>query len=534
MTETESFIHRCIKYSNFSNAIYSAQAIKLGSVEGSNLLLGYLFMRNREYRRALMYLNRNNSFSSRYYQALCYKQLKEYRSCITTLEKITEGGEFITHGSLSELESHYVLEYDQALVLDLLGEAKLQFEDYPSAWKTYALAAKSSPILSTAHKILLENSLTGPPCQSVEEENIETGLRTKSTEPGTPPHQHLDRVLEEKSKNSPRDGQIQGVVTSLLQESRFMQMICGGDLGFCAKPVFDWWDTMSLTAISNVAVYLFEAGYTEKAAAIFRKIRMVDPFHLEKMHYYSSILWQQRDAIMLGTLARDLFGVDSFSHITWATLGNYYSLKKETDKALSCFKRSNAIKKDPYVQCLLGHEHFMNSNLPEGLNCFQRSIHMKSGDYSGMAGCGLIYEKIGKIERAEYFFMKAVECNPQNVLLGYLAVKFLTTSHLHSKAFLLLQRYLEIDLSLSELAENIAETENWSTALSRHSAQNEQMHGLYGHFLLELSALLARSGQTLAAEKVLREADGEGQSFTTRKVYAQRVVATSKGGEQAL
>lgn len=517
MLKVEEFLYRCIKYNNFTNAIHAAQVLALKGEEKSYLLLGYLYLRNREYRRALQHLSMARGYTSLFYQALCFYHLKEYHSAKTALGKLLKSQESGQETPRTALEHLYYLERDQAQVLEMLGELNILTGCYEMAIDSYHKASIKDPLCYTAHKMVLADTLTEISQDETEEENRINGFSQIPKRSAAKVVQDLDlRIFQRLQAQGTLDSGAAAVLRSLLLETEILQKVSKDDFSMvCSKETLR---ELPITTAGHAAVHLFEAGYMQRAAVVFEYIKSRDPGCLDYMQYYSSIFWHQRDRSMLGSLARDFFGVNPHSNIAWATLGNYFSLRKETDRAIKCFERSTAIKKDAYTLCLLGHEHFMNSNLTESLRCFLSSIQMRAKHYSGIAGCGLIYEKIGRKENAEYCFMKANRCKPQNVLLGYLAVKFLLSQNRYPKAYSLLQKYLGIKQNLQELSEGILRNE-WYSSIQAAAQKNEQVPALLGLFLLEVSHILAQAGHVQSAEIVASEAEGEGPAFAARKAH---------------
>ncbi|KAI5192597.1 anaphase-promoting complex subunit 3 [Nematocida sp. AWRm77] len=523
MITTEEFLCRCIKYHRFKDAIYVVETYPDVQKKASSVLLGYLFMRNGEYRRAISYLGQSVSFTSSYYQALCYKELKDYRNAKFVLTKAKESKELKEskeRGVCPErtsLEKLYLLEEDASFVSALLGDLDILAGSYETAVGSYYAACKENPMHRTGHLTVLEDTLAQAKTCHNNEENVNNVFVSSEKRFTNISSEELDEVIKDHIANKEdkcTPGQI-SVMQSLLQESMYLEQIRKGNCAFAeSKKLLD---TLPLSTVTVLGIALFEAGFLQKAERVFGYVRVKDPCSLEGMHYYSSILWQNRDKPLLGCLSRDLFGVNPHSHVSWGVLGNYFSLVKETEKAAQCFERSLAIKKDSYVMCLLGHEHFMNSNLTESLRCFIGSMQMKASHYSGVAGCGLIYEKIGKKDSAEYCFLKAVAHNPQNVLLGYLAAKFLISQKKFIQGLGLIQKYLGFQDTVTEIAAKIEE-DAWETYLfSLPSSAHEQVVPLRSAFSLEIASVLAHSGYPQAAEVLANSTTGKGQSFLARK-----------------
>ncbi|KAI5170672.1 anaphase-promoting complex subunit 3 [Nematocida sp. LUAm3] len=516
----EGFLCQCIKYNSFDNAVYAVEAAYSKTKEHS-LLLGYLFMRKKEYRRAIHYLSKVSSYSSTYYQAICLKNLKEYEKAKSLLMRIDRAEQEKVSSKLQEL---YILEANESFILSLLAELNILTGTHEAAIDNYFKCLSINPYIYTAQKALVDASLSGNQNQKIEEEeNSNSFLEKMKREPEKVSFSAIKASLSSHIlflHNTPHFHRELLVVSQLLNAWNILERLSKGELEDIETQRN--YKSLPLTSLSDIAAHVFDSGYHQKSISIFDHILISDPFCIDTMHYYSSVLWHRRDKSMLGTLARNLFGVNPFSNVSWAVLGNYFSLQKETDKAITCFDRSLTIKTDPYVLCLLGHEHFMNSNLRESLTCFITSIQMKSNSHSGIAGCGLIYERMGKNENAEYCFMRAIRHNPTNMLLGYLAVKFLVTHKKIDKAYVLLQNYLKINDSLIGISEKIEENSLNKLKIIQNS--NEQLISLLDSFLLELSCILAYSQRHKAAESLFKELSGNSPFFLIRKAQVHGIL----------
>lgn len=517
MQRVDEFLRKCIQYERFTDGIYAVESLVIEQQKEYSLLLGYLFMRNSEYRRALQYFSKDQSYSSLYYQALCHRKLKEHNQvkylAIELLER-TKNPE--SRDALSSLEKIYVLKAEKSFVLALLAEAETETGCPEVGLKKCIESIDDGSLLYSVYRPLLEESTKAVRKQEKEDENRFNGEinNTKNfQEVCTRIDKKLTKRLEKEEGKSTRF-----IIKSILEEASLLKSVSVGHLA--TVPVYvSLFNRMSIYSVASIAVQIFECGYMQKAGSVFEYLRVRDPCYIDTMHYYSSILWHNREKGLLTSLSRDVFGVDATSNIAWAVLGNYFSLKKETEKALECFERSLAISRDPYVLCLLGHEQFMNSNLTESLKCFIESMKIKAENYSGIAGCGLIYEKIGKKESAEYCFTRAMATNPQNVLLAYLAVKYFVSQVKLESAYFLLQKYLHIKETVDSVAYVVINDPKWIERVYERASQNEQIDHLSGSFLLELAYVLVHSGYLQSAELLAKESTGKGQFFQARRAF---------------
>ncbi|ODV58923.1 TPR-like protein, partial [Ascoidea rubescens DSM 1968] len=162
----------------------------------------------------------------------------------------------------------------------------------------------------------------------------------------------------------------------------------------------------------------FEIVNYSKAEKYFLKLRNIDRTRLSEMEYYSTLLWHLHKEEELSFLAHELYDVNKNSPEAWITIGNLFSLMKEPDEAIKCFKRATQI--DPgfaYAYTLQGHEHATNDSYENALDCFRTALLYDPRHYNALYGIGKVYLSLGDNIRAEYHFRKAVSINPLNVIL---------------------------------------------------------------------------------------------------------------------
>ncbi|RPB22237.1 TPR-like protein [Terfezia boudieri ATCC MYA-4762] len=163
--------------------------------------------------------------------------------------------------------------------------------------------------------------------------------------------------------------------------------------------------------------YYEMANYTE-AEKIFQKIRQIDPTRTRDMEVYSTLLWHLRKDVELSYLAHELVEVDRLSPAAWCAIGNSFSLQKDHEQALKCFKRATQL--DPklaYAFTLQGHEHVSSEEYDKALVAYRSAVSADSRHYNAWYGLGKVYEKTGKYELSERHFKTAAQINPTNSVL---------------------------------------------------------------------------------------------------------------------
>lgn len=155
------------------------------------------------------------------------------------------------------------------------------------------------------------------------------------------------------------------------------------------------------------------------AERAFRAARDLEPYRLDDMEVYSTLLWHLQRNVHLSYLAQELMNIDACSPQAWIASGNLFSLQKERSQALTCFRR--AAELDPscaYAYTLSGHES-LDEDVDKAISFFQRALRADPRHYNAWYGLGTCYLRMSKIRLAEYHYRKALEIHPRNaVLLG--------------------------------------------------------------------------------------------------------------------
>lgn len=160
-----------------------------------------------------------------------------------------------------------------------------------------------------------------------------------------------------------------------------------------------------------------QARYSE-AADLFEKVKRIAPSRMEDMEVYSTVLWHLKGETDLAYLAHELIETDRLSPQAWCAIGNSFSLQREHDQAVKCFRRATQLDpKFAYAFTLQGHEHVANEEFDKALLAYRSAIAADSRHYNGWYGLGRVYEKMGKFEVAEKHYKNAHHINPRNPVL---------------------------------------------------------------------------------------------------------------------
>ncbi len=160
-----------------------------------------------------------------------------------------------------------------------------------------------------------------------------------------------------------------------------------------------------------------QTSYLE-AEKIFTRMKSMSPSRLEDMEFYSTILWHLKNDVDLAFLAHELIELDRNSPQAWCAVGNSFSLQRDHDQALKCFKRATQL--DPtfaYAFTLQGHEHIANEEYDKAMSAYRAAITAENRHYYAWYGLGRVFEKQGKYAVAEHHYRTAASINPTNAVL---------------------------------------------------------------------------------------------------------------------
>uniref|UniRef100_A0A060T5A8 ARAD1B03102p n=1 Tax=Blastobotrys adeninivorans TaxID=409370 RepID=A0A060T5A8_BLAAD len=179
----------------------------------------------------------------------------------------------------------------------------------------------------------------------------------------------------------------------------------------------------------------FELVNYEEAYKIFQRLRSLDRNRVKDMEYFSTLLWHLRKDVELSFLAHELIDIDRKSPQAWCALGNSFSLQRETDQALKCFKRAIQLDpKSPYAYTLQAHEYVASDAYENAQDSFRLAIRADNRHYNAWYGLGMVFMRLGNVDMAELHFNRAITINPSNVVLICCIGMVLEKKSMHAEA----------------------------------------------------------------------------------------------------
>ncbi|KAK4971224.1 anaphase-promoting complex subunit cdc27 [Elasticomyces elasticus] len=170
--------------------------------------------------------------------------------------------------------------------------------------------------------------------------------------------------------------------------------------------------------LSHLGKAYYEKADYLNAEQVFARILKLAPSQTQDMELYSTVLWHLKRDAHLAFLSHTLRDVDFYAPQTWCALGNSFSLAREHDQAITCFRRATQLdEKFAYAYTLMGHEHVANEEFERALEAYRSAVGVDRRHYNGWYGLGKCYERMGRLEAAEQHYRAAARINPGNAVL---------------------------------------------------------------------------------------------------------------------
>ncbi|KAJ2732509.1 Anaphase-promoting complex subunit 8 [Coemansia sp. Cherry 401B] len=151
----------------------------------------------------------------------------------------------------------------------------------------------------------------------------------------------------------------------------------------------------------------------DEAAQTFAQLQRRDPYALELSDILSNILYVLEDRARLGELARRCAALDRFRPETCCVIGNYYSLRREHEKAVGYFQRALQLDRR-YLAAwtLMGHEFIEMKNTSAAVDAYRHAVDVDERDYRAWYGLGQTYEMLNMPHYACSYYARAAALRP--------------------------------------------------------------------------------------------------------------------------
>ncbi|ORX74087.1 TPR-like protein [Linderina pennispora] len=169
----------------------------------------------------------------------------------------------------------------------------------------------------------------------------------------------------------------------------------------------------SLFVLGLRAVRYYNQRDFEQASQVFGELQQVDPYRLDLSDIHSNILYVMEDKARLGSLAHRCAALDRFRPETCCVIGNYYSLRRENEKAVGYFQRALQLDRN-YLAAwtLMGHEYMEMKNTAAAVDAYRHAVDVDERDYRAWHGLGQTYELLKMPHYAINYYMRAAALRP--------------------------------------------------------------------------------------------------------------------------
>ncbi|GJN93627.1 hypothetical protein Rhopal_006684-T1 [Rhodotorula paludigena] len=151
----------------------------------------------------------------------------------------------------------------------------------------------------------------------------------------------------------------------------------------------------------------------DEATHLFESLQQTDPYRLDDVDILSNILYVSEKRAELAALAQEYSRVDRVRPEVCCLVGNYYSLRRDHEKAIVYFRR--ALKLDRgYLSAwtLMGHEYVEIKNTNAAIASYRRAVDVNRKDYRAWYGLGQTYELLGEPFYALNYYQRATALRP--------------------------------------------------------------------------------------------------------------------------
>ncbi len=149
----------------------------------------------------------------------------------------------------------------------------------------------------------------------------------------------------------------------------------------------------SAWALDIIARSYYEMANYILARRAFEALLEVEPYRLQSMEAYSTLLWHLGDPPSLSHLSQSLIAIDREAPQPWIAAGNCFSLQKNHDEAMRCFRRAAQV--DPgcaYAWTLCGYEAIEMEEYERAIAFYRTAIRTDARHYNAWSVPFLYYD----------------------------------------------------------------------------------------------------------------------------------------------
>jgi anaphase-promoting complex subunit 3 len=100
------------------------------------------------------------------------------------------------------------------------------------------------------------------------------------------------------------------------------------------------------------------------------------------MDAFSSVLWQLQRDVPLSFLAQELIDIDSRAPEAWIAIGNLFSLQRDRQQALTCFRHATDIDPANAYAWTLGGQETLEEDAIQAVPFFEKALRADARHYN--------------------------------------------------------------------------------------------------------------------------------------------------------
>lgn len=153
----------------------------------------------------------------------------------------------------------------------------------------------------------------------------------------------------------------------------------------------------------------------DSSMEIVEAIMEEEPYRLDSLDILSNIFYVREDVQNLSVLAMNASKVNKHRPETNCIIGNYYSLKRDHEKALKYFRRG--LKLNPnawWFWTLIGHEYIEMKNINGAIEAYRKTLDQNPNDFRAWYVLGQFYQLLKMPSYAAIYYKKACEIRPKD------------------------------------------------------------------------------------------------------------------------
>ncbi|KAL0266172.1 UNVERIFIED_CONTAM: hypothetical protein PYX00_011889 [Menopon gallinae] len=530
--------HRCYEDLRFLLSILVLQNKKY------NLVMQVVEYETGNYARSLQFAS--HTYTSRYYEALAYREMREYGKAAAVLHSILDE-ESPAQELFHSLLDVFVMERRLDIVFELLGDVYQNLGEKEQSLKFYRKSfslnknsyrsfmqlfiekgegprhkssaeratiigeriktqrAKVGKLKNGAFDAVVDSELECPFVGSDFKENEHFRIFERARDRYGPDEVFKRRLLKDVCRDGAAEARAaeHGPEACTDSGDRAVDDVVASFYGDMKTPEAHVEKYKHMCPgvgsyfLAELAVIFSEEERIGESLCLFEFVRKREKGFVHNIDVYSTILYRKGDKDRLALLSRELLKYNHGSSITWSVLGNYYSLMGDSTRSILCLRKSLDISMSYYTAALMGHECYHKKDLELAQSYFNLSLLLCSRNYNALVGLGLTYFSLNQPGNAVFFLHRAIQVSPRNLMIRYILIKYALRAENYSEVLATMENVFKFRSTDDSMEKRITGLYNYLSKPKRRFSEIEEM------MLMEFAIMLVEQKQPERAERLL-------------------------------